>query len=136
MAGNGGKMAKGQTKLRTVKAKVKTGGTTTNKPRKRASQENAASKDGAELLRQEADKQVGMNSEKLVKLLTTKALEGDLASTRVLVGLAERKKPQPQRAAKKRSGPSSAELLEAEPEWREPSEEKEETGGEGVEAEG
>jgi hypothetical protein len=128
-------MAKEKTKLRTVKAKEKTGSTTTDKPRERASQENAASKGGAELLRQEADKQVGMNSEKLVHLLTAKALKGDLASTRVLVALAERKKQQAERTKKPR-GPSSAERLEAEPEWREPPENAEETGGEEVEAEG
>jgi hypothetical protein len=37
----------------------------------------------------------GRNSEKLADLLTEKALAGDLASTKVLVALAEGKKPSP-----------------------------------------
>jgi len=78
---------------------------------------------------------VGMNSEELADLLTRKALEGDLASAKVLVALADGKKPRAEQA-KKRRGPSLAERLAAQPEWREPPEEKVETGGGGVEAEG
>jgi hypothetical protein len=122
-------MAEGQQVSSTDKRKVKTGSTTNGKKRERTG------KDGAEQLRRAADKRVGRNSEKLADLLTVKALEGDLASTRVLVGLAGSKKPRAERA-KKRRGPSLAERLVAEPEWREPPEEKVETGGGGVEAEG
>jgi hypothetical protein len=71
----------------------------------------------------------------LADLLTEKALKGDLASTRVLVGLAERKKPRAE-PVKKRRGPSLAEQLAAEPQWQEPAEGREERGGEGVEGEG
>jgi hypothetical protein len=60
---------------------------------------------------------VGRNSEKLADLLTEKALNGDLASAKVLFGLAERKKPI-QEPVKKRRGPGLAERWAAEPEWR------------------
>lgn len=76
-----------------------------------------ACKDGAERLRQAADKRVGRNSEELADLLTAKALKGDLASTRVLVALAANKKPLPERV-KKRHGPSLAQRLAAEPQWK------------------
>jgi hypothetical protein len=90
---------------------------TTKKGRpERASREKTARKSGAERLRQAADRRVGRNSKKLADLLTEKALKGDLASTKVLVGLAERKKPS-QEPAKKRRGPSLAEQLAAEPQW-------------------
>ena len=57
------------------------------------------------------------NSEELADLLETKALAGDLASAKVLVGLAERKKPIPE-PVKRRRGPSLAELWAAEPQWQ------------------
>jgi VIT1/CCC1 family predicted Fe2+/Mn2+ transporter len=76
-----------------------------------------ACKDGAERLRQAADKRVGWNSEELADLLTAKALKGDLASTRVLVTLAASKKPLPERV-KKRHGLSLAQRLAAEPQWK------------------
>jgi hypothetical protein len=78
---------------------------------------------------------VGWNSEKLADVLTSQALAGDLASAKVLVALAEGKKPGPE-PVKKRCGPGLAERLAAEPQWREPPEKAEETGGGGVEAEG
>jgi hypothetical protein len=93
-----------------------TGRTTKSRTVERASRAKTSRKDGVERLRQEADKQVGQNSEKLASLLTKKALAGDLASTKVLVGLAERKKPRPE-PKKKWRGPSLAERLAAEPEW-------------------
>jgi hypothetical protein len=105
------------------KAKRKTDSKTTTAKRKQASRKKTTSEDGAERLRQAADKQVGKNSEKLVGLLAKKALEGDLASTRVLVGLAERKNPQA-KPATKRHGTSQAERLVAEPEWQEEEEEQ------------
>jgi hypothetical protein len=60
---------------------------------------------------------VGRISEKLADLLTNKALAGDLASARVLFGLAERKKPM-QEPVKKRRGPGLAARWAAEPEWK------------------
>jgi hypothetical protein len=122
-------MAEGQQVSSTDKRKVKTGSATKSGKRERTS------KDGAEQLKRAADKRVGRNSEKLADLLTEKALEGDLASARVLVGLAERKKPR-EKQVKKRRGPSLAERLVAEPEWKEPPEGEEVTGCVGVEAEG
>ena len=115
--GNDGKMNEGQQELRTDDESRQTGGTTKSRTGQRASRNTTARKDGAERLRQEADKQVGQNSEELAALLTEKALAGDLASTKVLVGLAERKKPRPERK-KKRRGPSLAEQWAAEPEWQ------------------
>lgn len=72
--------------------------------------------DGAEQLKWAADRQVGRNSKKIADLLTVRAVTGDLPSIRVLVGLAERKKPRPE-PVKKWVGPSLAERLAAEPEW-------------------
>lgn len=112
----------------TDKAKKKTGSTTKNGTRKRASRGKTTRTDGAERLRQAADKLVGRNSKKLADLLTNKALEGDLASTRVLVGLAERKKPKAE-PVKKRRGPGMAERLAAEPKWQKLPERKQETDG-------
>jgi hypothetical protein len=119
VAGNGGKMAEEKQKPCTRKTKVKTGSTTKSRTRKSAIRKKEANQDGAEQLRQEADKQVGLNSEKLADLLAQKALEGDLASTKMLLGLAENKKPRA-KPGKKRRGPSLAEQLTAEPEWQEP----------------
>ena len=48
-----------------------------------------------------------------------KALEGKLDSARLLVTLAEKKKP-PEKPVKKRRGPTLLDLLESEPEWVEP----------------
>jgi hypothetical protein len=116
-------MAEKQRKPSTKKASRKTESTTSEGTQERAVRKAVASEDGAERLRQAADRQVGMNSEKLVDLLTQKALDGDLASTRVLVGLAEGKKPRA-KPAKKRRGVSLAGQLEAEPEWKAPAEEQ------------
>jgi hypothetical protein len=76
-----------------------------------------AVKSGAERLRSMADRQVGRNSKKLTDLLTRNALAGSMASTRMLVGLAERKKPD---AVKKRRGPSQALELANEQQWEGP----------------
>jgi hypothetical protein len=114
-------MAEKQRKTSRKKASGKTGVATSEGPLEEAVREAAPDEDGAERLRQAADRRVGMNSEKLVDLLTQKALDGDLASTRVLVGLAEGKKPRA-KPAKKRRGVSLAGQLEAEPEWKAPAE--------------
>ena len=122
LAGNGGKMVELARESSAGNASKKPRKTTKSKGRKRASREKTACKDGAERLRQAADKRVGRNSEKLADLLTEKALKGDLASTKTLVSLAAGKKPIPE-PVKKRRGPSLAERLAAEPEWREEQEE-------------
>jgi hypothetical protein len=71
-------------------------------------------KSGAERLRCAADRRVGKNSEKLADLLTAKALAGDLAYAKALVGLADGKKPEPVR----RRGIDLLSWLESEPEWQ------------------
>ena len=110
-------MAVRELELRNDNASRKTSRTTKNRRRKRAEGKTAC-KDGAERLRLAADKRVGRISEKLADLLSNNALAGDLASARVLVGLAERKKPI-QEPVKKRRGPGLAARLAAEPEWKE-----------------
>jgi len=116
LAGNVGKMAVLQQKLSSDNVS-KTTGRTTKKRRQKRADEKTSCKDGAERLHQAADKRVGRISEKLADLLSNKALAGDLASARVLFGLAERKKPI-QAPVKKRRGPSLAERWAAEPEWK------------------
>lgn len=113
LAGNGGKMVVAQQEMRTSR---KTGRTTKNRRRERTDRKTSR-KDGAERLRQAADRRVGRISEKLADLLTEKALAGDLACARALFGLAERKKPI-QESVKKRRGPGLAARLAAEPEWK------------------
>jgi hypothetical protein len=78
------------------------------------SRRRAGRKDGAEELRQAADRQASLNADKLAGLLASKALEGDLASVKVLVSLADGKKP---KEVKKRRGKSYALRLGAEPGW-------------------
>jgi hypothetical protein len=119
-------MAVGKQKLGTEIASRKTGRTSKHKAVQRASRGSAARKDGAEQLRQAADRRVSRISEKLADLLEGKALEGDLASTKVLFGLAERKQPIPA-PVKRRRGRSPAERLSAEPQWQ-GDDEEEETG--------
>jgi hypothetical protein len=116
LAGNGGKMAVLQKALKTDNTKAKTRRTTKSKGGKRARRENPSHKDGAERLRQAADRRVGRNSEKLADLLTEKALGGDLASAKTLVALAAAKKPIPE-PVKKRHEPSYADKLAKEPQW-------------------
>jgi len=95
-------MAVGKQKLGTEIASRKTGRTSKHKAVQRASRGSAARKDGAE---------------QLADLLEGKALEGDLASTKVLFGLAERKQPIPA-PVKRRRGLSPAQRLAAEPKWQ------------------
>jgi hypothetical protein len=109
-------MAVAQQELRSDNASRKTGRTTKSRRRERADR-NTARKDGAEQLHQAADRRLGRISEKLAELLTNKALEGDLASARVLFGLAERKKPI-QEPVKKRRGPGPAARFAVEPAWK------------------
>jgi hypothetical protein len=114
-------MAVAQLELRPNNSSRKTSRSKTSRKGNGASRDDAARKDGAARLRWAADKRVGRNSEKLADLLTEKALNGDLASTKILVSLATGKKPVAE-PVKKRHGPSFADRLAAEPEWREDSE--------------
>ena len=106
-------MAETKKVLGVDKASSTTSSTTVDKTRKPA-RRRAARKSGAEQLRCAADRRVGRNSAKLADLMTEKALKGDLAYTKALVGYAEGKKPEP---VKKRRGPTQAERLEREPQW-------------------
>ncbi|MFZ1085759.1 MAG: hypothetical protein WAN35_12415 [Terracidiphilus sp.] len=113
--------------LNAENASRKTGSTNPNKEQRAAKTggEKRAHKDGAERLRQAADKRVGRVSEKLADLLETKALAGNLNSLKVLVMLAERKRPRPEPVKKPRR-PSLAQQLAAEPAWQEEREENRE----------
>jgi hypothetical protein len=93
LAGNGGTMAETRQELKSKKAKSKASGTTRKRTGRGVAGEESAGKDGAERLRWAADRRLGRNSEKLAAMLAGKALKGDLASTKVLLGLAEGKKP-------------------------------------------
>ncbi|MGD0892662.1 MAG: hypothetical protein ABR923_14120 [Terracidiphilus sp.] len=73
---------KGELRMVTKKPRVK--------PVKRAR------KDGAEELRRAADRVILRDSKRLAKLLGEKAIQGDLNSVKMLVGLAEKKKPEPE----------------------------------------
>jgi hypothetical protein len=114
-------MAGIQQALQTDNASKKTG-TTTKSGRRERTGGKTARKDGAERLRQAADKRVGRNSEKLADLLTEKALKGDLACAKALVALAVSKKPS-LKTVKSRRGPGLAVRLATEPEWKEEGEE-------------
>jgi hypothetical protein len=74
---------------------------------------------GVERLKKAANMQVARKSSELAELLMNKALEGKLDSARLLVTLAEKKKP-PEKPVKKRHGPTLLDLLESEPERVEP----------------
>jgi hypothetical protein len=115
MVENGGTMAEPVKDLKTVKAKAKTRRAT--KGKRRARRETPSHKDGAERLRQAADKRLNEISETLADLLKTKALEGDLASAKTLIGLAAAKKPIPEPVKKERPEFSYADKLAKEPQW-------------------
>lgn len=99
--------------------------------------ERAASKDGMERLRREADIRVGNNAAKLADLLTKTALKGDLKNIKALVGLAEKKKPE---AAVKKGPSLFVRLIQdiaSQEKWKGPMEDGlGETGEGGVEPEG
>jgi hypothetical protein len=84
---------------------------------------------GAERLKRAADRKLSRNSAKLAELLTKRALEGDVASAKLLLALAEAKKPGPVR---KKSGPTMTEWLmldlKVNGQWKDPNEKKREEG--------
>lgn len=63
--------------------------------------ERVARRDGAERLRQEADRVIKRNTRKLVGMLEEKALKGNMEGFKVLLSLAEKKAP----PAEKPKGP-------------------------------
>jgi hypothetical protein len=87
-------------------------------PRKAATAK-AEHQDGVEKLKKAADKVLGRNSTKLANLLLDKAVEGKLEGARLLVKLAEGKKP-PVKPKRTWDGKTYAEMLASEPEWEEP----------------
>ena len=94
----------------------------TKKSTKKQTRRRTARKSGAERLRSAADRRVGQNSKELADLLLGKALAGELAYAKVLVGLADGKKPEP--GPEKRHWLSFIEQLATEPEWAEPGNQK------------
>ena len=74
---------------------------------------------GVERLKKAANRQVARKSAELAEMLMNKALEGKVESARLLVTLAEKKKPQ-EKPVKKRDHPKLIDLLEADSEWVEP----------------
>jgi len=74
-------------------------------------------KDGLERLRQGADRELGRNWTTLLAKVREKAETGDQGSIKLLVTLAERKKPRAV-PVKKARGISLAQRLDAQPEWQ------------------
>ena len=107
-------MAEAKQELGVCKTSSATGSTTKNKARK-STRKKTAHKSGAEQLRCAADRQVGRNSAQLADLMTEKALKGNLAYTKALMGFAEGKKPEP---VKKRRGPTLAQRWAGEKQWQ------------------
>jgi len=148
LAGNGGEMAETQKGSQKPNSKTKrktsskTSRKTSGKTSRKASNATKTKEclpanpvktedvDGAELLRRALDKRLAKDSERLAGVLTGKALHGDLASTKMLVGLAEGKRLQTEPVTDPR-GPSLAELLTAEPKWGGGLKEKEDVKAEG-----
>jgi len=115
---NGGTMADLRQKLSRNKATQETGSTTEKKKRVRAVRGKTPCADGVGQLRRAAEQWAGWNSEKIAKALANKAVNGNLASAKELVSLAEGKKASPEKG-KKWCGPSMAERLASEPRWQE-----------------
>jgi hypothetical protein len=90
---------------------------------KRREQSGSTAERGAERLKEAVDRKLKKNSGMLADLLLAKAREGDLASLRLLVSLAENHKPKEPVVD---PGPlrSQALLWAAEPQWVDPEEEE------------
>ena len=117
MAGNDGTMDATKQKLKTVNARSKTDSTTKDSVPKQDGRKRSVRQDGAELLRQAVDRRVGEDSEQLADVIAKKAMKGDLAAVKVMVGLADSKKPV-QEPVQKRRGLSQAQRLAEEPQWQ------------------
>ena len=90
--------------------------------REKARQQKLVRDNGVEKLKKAADRVLGRNSAKLAGLLLEKAMDGKLEGARLLVKLAESKKP-PVKQKVTWDGKSFAEILASEPEWVEPADE-------------
>ena len=112
-------MAVVQQRLRKEKKASKKAAGNGAEPEKGAGPEKPVRGSGVERLKKAADRQVARKSAELAELLMDKALEGKLESARLLVTLAEKKKPQ-DKPQKKRHGVKLIDLLESDPEWVEP----------------
>jgi hypothetical protein len=94
-----------------------TGGTG-SQTREEADKEKGENEESTEGLQRAAAALVRLNSEELSKVLLKKAREGSLGSLKLLVTLAERKKPR-EKPVKKPRGLTLAQQLAMEPEWEE-----------------
>jgi hypothetical protein len=108
-------MADTRVKLKTGTSQEATSSTTDTT--EQSSKRRPSCTDGVERFRQAADKQVGWNAEELANLLVQKALGGDLACAKALVGYAEARKPRTKRA-KKQPGLTQAQRYANEPQWQ------------------
>ncbi len=153
MAGNGGRMAIAE---KDAKMEIATSTTTRRKRRKKegaaarktgsraggeggiivgailgaveGKKKRATTKrDGAGRLRRALDTKMAEHTKELAKVLTDKALHGDVATARLMVALVEGGKPKVEKK-KKRHGPTLAERWRDSPEWKGPFEPDEKEG--------
>jgi hypothetical protein len=97
-----------------VRTARKAGGSVARK--RAARRETPAGVDGLELLREKADQRLARKSTKLAAVLEKKALAGDVPSAKLLMVLAERKRPR-ELPVKKPSAAAFVYKLETEPRW-------------------
>ena len=71
---------------------------------------------GAARLRSSINNLVGLESDRIARALSDKAVAGNMAAARLLVEISGADKEPPEKK-KKRKGPSWAEVLASEPEW-------------------
>lgn len=83
-----------------------------------ADADEPAPEDGMECLRSAAEEQLRQNAGKIAKALAEKAACGDLNATKILF-LVIKERPRSARW-RRRTGPSEAQRLAAEPPWQEP----------------
>jgi hypothetical protein len=123
---NGGTMADSQKKPSGAKKKKKpsgaktkttTGSTAAKNSRVKAVRGKTPCVDGAGQLRVAADQWLGWNSDTIANALADKAANGDLASAKALLTLADGKKASAEEV-KKMCGPSLAAQWAAEPHWQ------------------
>jgi len=114
---NGGTMADSQKKPSGAKTKTTTGSTAAKNSRVKAVRGKTPCVDGAGQLRVAADQWLGWNSDTIANALADKAANGDLASAKALLTLADGKKASAEEV-KKMCGPSLAAQWAAEPHWQ------------------
>ena len=115
-------MAEAKTTLMVVAEPEKAGGATREAAKEEAKRKRVrgggAERDGAERLRQAADKRIWRISKVLTDLLAERAKKGDLQSAKTLMEWAGRKKPRASPKKKPRF-PTYAQRLGAEPPYQE-----------------